>query len=178
MIRLPTESTGLRFELDAETGHGLDAALLEAASTHPEPLPLLERVLWQLYQKQLPRKDGLLRWSDYREFGELEGALANYTESVFSALDGDAQAALKPVIQRLVSPGLGEEGGFIRRTVPYRDLLWTPEFSERREEGARRLIDQFIQEGLFHIETGPNADVLVNVTQECSCGNGQEFGNC
>ena len=75
------------------------------------PLPLLEHVLWQLYRKQLPRKDGLLRWSDYRELGELEGALANHAESVFLALDGDAQAALKPVIRQLVSPGPGEDGG-------------------------------------------------------------------
>src|SRR6516225_3472992 len=141
MIRLPTESTGLRFELDSETGHGLDAALLEAASTHPEPLPLLEHLLWMLYRRQLPRKDGLLRWSDYRELGEFEGALANHAESVFLALDRVTQAALKPVARQLVSPGSGEEGGFIRRTVPYRDLLWSPEFSEHREEGARRLID-------------------------------------
>jgi hypothetical protein len=167
MIRLPTESTGLRFELDSETGYSLDAALLEAATAHPEPLPLLEHVLWQLYRKQSSRKDGLLRWSDYRELGEFGGALANHAESVFLALDPEAQAALKPVVQRLVSLGLGEEGGFIRRTVPYRDLLWTPELSAHGKEGAQRLIDQFIQEGLFHTEPGPNADVLVNVTQEC-----------
>jgi hypothetical protein len=167
MICLPAEATGLRFELDPETGRSLDAALLEAATAHPEPLPLLEHVLWLLCQKQLPRKDGLLRWSDYRESGELERALANHAESVFLALGADAQAALKPVIRQLVSPGLGEDAVLIRRTVPYRDLTSTPEFSEHRKAGAERLIDRFIQEGLFHTEKGPNGEVLVSLTQEC-----------
>ena len=167
MIRLPGEAADLRFELDPETGQGLDAALLEAATTNAEPLPLLEHLLWQLYRKQLPRKDGLLRWSDFRELGEFEGALANHAESVFSALDADAQAALKPVIRQLVSPGLDEEGVLMRRTVPYRDLVSTPEFSESQKAGAEGLIDRFIKEGLFHAETGPNAEVLVSVTQEC-----------
>ena len=167
MIRLPAEAAGLRFELDPETGQTLDAALLEAANANAEPLPLLEHVLWQLYRKQLLRKDGLLRWSDYRDLGELEGALTSHADSVFLALDRDTQAALKPVARQLVSPGPGEEGALIRRTVPYRDLVSTPEFSESQKAGAERVIDRFIKEGLFHAETGPDAEVLVSVTQEC-----------
>ncbi|MGA8659231.1 MAG: ATP-binding protein, partial [Chthoniobacterales bacterium] len=168
MICLPAEATGLRFEIDPETGQSLDAALLEAATSQPEPLPLLEHLLWQLYRKQLPRKDGLLRWSDYRELGELEGALANHAESVFLALDGDAQAALRPVIRQLVSPGPGEEGVLLRRTVLYRDLVSTPESSGRQKTVAEGVIDRFINEGLFHAEkTGPNAEVVVSIPQEC-----------
>ena len=168
MIRLPAEATGLRFELDPETGRSLEAALLEAATAHPEPLPLLEHLLWQLCRKQLPRKDGLLRWSDYRELGELEGALANHAESVFSELDDNAQAAFKSVIGRLVSPGPGEDGAWIRRTVPYRDLVSTPEFDERQKTVAEGAIERFIKEGLFHAEQrGSNAEVVVSITQEC-----------
>ena len=167
IIRLPAEAGGLRFELDPETGRNLDAALLEAATANAEPLPLLEHLLWKLYREQLPRKDGLLRWSDYRELGGLEGALANHAECVFSALDEDAQAALKPVIWQLASTGLDEEGVLIRRTVPCRDLVSTPEFSERQKAGAERFIDRLIKEGLFHTEAGPNAELLVSVTQEC-----------
>jgi hypothetical protein len=167
MIRMPAESVGLRFELDPETGRSLDAALLKAATTDPQPLPLLEHILCQLYRRRLPRKDGLIRWSDYRELGEFEGALPNHAESVFLALDGDAQAALKPVIRQLVYFGLGEGGGFIRRTVSYRDLVSSPEFSAHRKAGAGRLIDQFVKEGLFHSETGADGEVLVRVTQEC-----------
>jgi len=163
---LAAEAVGLRFELDLETGRILDAVLLEAAAAHAEPLPPLEHLLWQLYRKQLPRKDGLLRWSDYYEAGELEGAVANHAESVFSALDGDAQAALKPIVRQLASPGPDDDGVLIRRTVPYRDLTSTPEFREHQKAGAERLIDLFIKEGLFHTERGPNAEVLVSFTQE------------
>ena len=167
MIRMPAEAAGLRFELDPETGRTLDAALLEAGISCAEPLPPLEHLLWQLYRKQLPRKDGLLRWSDYRESGGLEGALANHAENVFSALDENAQAALRPVVQQLVSPGPGEDGVLIRRTVPYRDLTSTPGFSEHQKAGAERLIELFIKEGLLHTERGPNAEVLVCFTREC-----------
>src|SRR5215469_6863961 len=85
-----------------------------------------------------------------------------------SSLDENAQAALKSIIRQLVSTGAGEEGVLIRRTVPYRDLVSTPEFSERQKTVAEGVIDRFIKEGLFHAEkTGPNAEVLVSITQEC-----------
>ena len=168
MICLPAEATGLRFEIDPETGQSLDAALLEAATSQPEPLPLLEHLLWQLYRKQLARKDGLLRWSDYREPGEFEGALANHAEAVFSALGENEQAAFKSVIRQLVSPRPGEEGVLLRRTVLYRDLVSTPESSGRQKTVAEGVIDRFINEGLFHAEkTGPNAEVVVSIPQEC-----------
>ena len=168
MIHLPAEATGLRFELDPETGQSLATALLEAIAVNAKPLPLLEHLLWQLYRKQLSRKDGVLRWSDYHELGKLDGALANHAESVFSALDENAQAPLKSIIRQLVSTGPGEEGVLIRRSVPYRDLVSTPEFSERLKTVAEGVIDRFIKEGLFHAEkAGPNAEVQVGITQEC-----------
>ena len=170
MIRSRGEAFGLRFDRelrfdrDLKTARTLHDALADAALTSTDALPLLEHVLWQLYRKQVPRKDGLIRWSDYREVGELEGALANHAESVFLALDGDAQAALKPVIRQLVSPGPGEDSVLIRRTVPYRDLVSTPQFGGRQKTVAQGVIDRFIKEGFFHAEkTGPNAEVLVNI---------------
>src|SRR4029077_9523343 len=126
MIHLPAEATGLRFELDPETGQSLDTNLLEAMAVNTKPLPLLEHLLWQLYRKQLSRKDGVLRWSDYHELGKLDGALANHAESVFSTLDESAQLALKSIIRQLVSIRPGDEGALIRRTVPYHDLVSTP----------------------------------------------------
>src|SRR6516164_8433363 len=168
MIHLSAEATGLRFELDPETGQSLDSALLEAMTVSAKPLPLLEHLLWQLYRKQLSRKDGMLRWSDYHELGKLDGALVNHAESVFSALDENAQAALKSIIRQLVSTGPGEEGVLIRRSVPYHDLVSTPEFSECQKTVADGVIVRFIKERLFHAEkTGPNAEVLVSITQEC-----------
>jgi hypothetical protein len=168
MIHLPAEATGLRFELDPETGQSLDTALLEAMAVDAKPLPLLEHLLWQLYRKQLSRKDGVLCWSDYHELGKLDGALANHAESVFLALGENAQAALKFVIRQLVSTGPSEKGVLIRGSVPYRDLVSTPEFTERQKIVAEGVIDRFVKEGLFHAEkTGPNAEVQVGITQEC-----------
>ena len=166
MIRLPAEAAGLRFELDPETGRSLDAALMDAVLASADRLSLLEHLLSQLYQKQLPRNDGLLRWSDYRELGELEGALAKHAESVFSALNEDARVTLKPIIGQLVSPAKGEEGSLIRRTVLYRDLVSRPGLNRRQRAGAKCLIDQFIREGLFHAGTDPNKELIVSVTQD------------
>ena len=165
MIRLPAEAIGLRFEREPETGKSLDVALLEAAATHAEPLPLLEHALWELCRKQATRKDGLLRWSDYRESGELENSLADHAERVFLALGADAQGVLKPVIRQLVSIGHGEETHLICRTVPTRDLVATPEFNNRQKAGAKALIDRFIIERLFHGETDPDGGILVSITQ-------------
>ena len=117
MIRFPAEAAGLRFERDPDTNRSLDEALLEAAMASPEPLPLLEHLLSWLYQRQLERKDGLLLWSDYRELGDLQSALAQHEKTVFLTLKSDEQQALKFVIRHLVAPGQGEEGHLIRRTV-------------------------------------------------------------
>src|SRR3984893_2612753 len=80
MIRLPAEAAGLHFEQEQETGQRLDHELRDAASSTPESLPLLEHVLSLLYNEQRARGDYLLRWSDYRELGELRGALAKHAE--------------------------------------------------------------------------------------------------
>jgi hypothetical protein len=165
MIRLPSEAIGLRFEKDPKTGRNLDEAISEAASVNAEPLPLVEHLLSQLYQKQMPRGDGLLRWSDYHELGELKGALAHHAESAFLALDGDAQDALRSVIRQLVSPVHGQQGVWIRRTISYWDLVSAPELYDQKA-GAKELVDRFIKEGLFYAEVGLNGERHVTVTQE------------
>ena len=100
MIRFPAEAAGLRFERDPDPNRSLDEALLEAAIASPEPLPLLEHLLSRLYQRQLDRKDGLLRWSNYRGLGELQDALAQHVKTVFLTLKRDEQQALKFVIRQ------------------------------------------------------------------------------
>jgi KaiC/GvpD/RAD55 family RecA-like ATPase len=166
MIRFPTEAAGLRFERDPETNRSLDEALLEAAMASPEPLPLLEHLLSWLYQKQLDRKDGLLLWSDYRGLGELQSALAHHVKTVFLTLKSDEQQALKFVIRRLVAPGQGEEGHLIRRTVPYRDLVLSPELDPQPRAGAKGLVDRLIKEGLLSADADPKQELLISVPQE------------
>ncbi len=164
MIRLPAAAAGLRFERDSTSGRSLDEALVDAAAASSEPLPLLEHLLSQVYRKQLARKDGLLAWSDYRDLGELEGALANHAETVFRELDSDEQEAFDFVMRQLVSLGSGEGG--VRRTVPYRDLVSSPEFDHRQKAGAKGLVDCFIKEELFSAETGPKQEIIVSIAHE------------
>ena len=102
MIRLPAEAAGLHFEQERETGQRLDQALRDAAAVTPESLPLLEHVLSLLYEKQGLRGDDLLRWSDYREVGELKGALAKHAEAVFSMLQPHEQRAFPLVMRYLM----------------------------------------------------------------------------
>jgi ketosteroid isomerase-like protein len=166
MIRLPAEAAGLSFERDPTTGRSLDEALVEAAMASSEPLPLLEHLLSRLYQKQVERKDGLLRWSDYRGLGELRGALANHAETIFLTLKRDEQRALKFVIRHLVTLGWGDEAVLNRRTVPYRDLVRSPELDQQQKAGAKGLVDRWIKEGLLSAETDPKQELLINVAQE------------
>ena len=166
MIRFPADAAGLRFERDPDTSRNLDEALLEAAIASPEPLPLLEHLLSRLYQRQLDRKDGLLLWSDYRGMGEFQGALAQHTETLFSTLNSDEQRALKFVIRHLVAPGRSEEGPAIRRTVPYRDLVSSPELNQGERAGAKDLVDHLIKEGLLSAEADPKQWLLISIPQE------------
>src|SRR5260221_5544845 len=166
MIRFPAEAAGLCFERDPETGRGLDDALLEAAMASPEPLPLLEHLLSWLYQRQLDRKDGLLLWSDYRALGDLQSALAQHIKTVFLTLKREEQQTLKSVIRHLVAPGRGEEGHLIRRTVPYRALVLSPELDPQQRAGAKGLVDRLIKEGMLSADADPKHELLISVPQE------------
>jgi WD40 repeat protein/serine/threonine protein kinase len=165
MIRLPAEAAGLRFEQEPETGQRLDQALRDAASATPESLPLLEHVLSLLYDKQESRGDGLLRWSDYRELGELKGALAKHAEAVFSTLGPDVQRAFPLVMRHLVTLGQGEEEVPNRRTVPYRDLV-SEGTDQDQKAGAKGFVDLFIEKRLLVADTDPQGEVTVSVAHE------------
>ncbi len=154
MIRLPAEAAGLRFEQERETGQCLDQALRDAASATPESLPLLQHVLSLLYDKQEGRSDGQLRWSDYRELGELKGALAKHAEDVFSSLQPHE-----------VTLSQGEEEVPNRRTVPYRDLV-SEGTDQDQKAGAKGFVDLFIEKRLLVADTDPQGEVTVSVAHE------------
>jgi Novel STAND NTPase 1 len=161
IIRLPAEAAGLSFERDIKENGALDEALTDAAVACAEPLPLLEHLLSQLYRKQLDRRDGLLRWSDYRELGEFEGALANHAESVFTALNSDAQQTFEFVMRQLVL--LGPDDKALCRQMPYQILVSSRELDNRLKMGAKSLVDCLVKEGLFHAEPDPKQEVFISV---------------
>jgi serine/threonine protein kinase/tetratricopeptide (TPR) repeat protein len=164
MIRLPAEAAGLQFELDQKSGQQLDEGLRDAASTTPESLPLLQHVLSLLYDKQVERSDGLLRWSDYRELGELKGALAKYAEAVFATLQPNERYAFPLVMRHLVTLGQGEEEAPNRRIAPYREFVAGN--GEDGKSGAKGFVDLFIAKRLFIADTDPHGEVNVSVAHE------------
>src|SRR5580700_3740345 len=166
MIRLPAEAAGLQFEQDQETGQRLDDALRETALATPESLPLLEHVLSLLYDQQSTRGDGLLRWSDYRELGELKGALAKHAEAVFGTLGPQEQKAFPLVMRYLVTLGQGEEEVPNRRSVPYRDFVASEGTDQDQRAGAKSFVDLFIEKRLLVADTGPEGEVTVSVAHE------------
>jgi WD40 repeat protein/serine/threonine protein kinase len=166
IIQLPSEAAGLRFEQDMQTGQRLDEALRDTASATPESLPLLEHVLSLLYDRQSTRDDGLLQWSDYRELGELKGALAKHAEAVFSTLGPDAREAFPLMMRHLVTLGEGEEEVPNRRTVPYRDLIGRGESGPDPKAGAKGFIDLFIEKRLLVADTDPQGEVTVSIAHE------------
>jgi hypothetical protein len=166
MIRLPAASAGLHFETDLGTGLSLDEALLEAVAVTPDPLLTLEHVLSQLYLKQLGRNDNLLRWSDYHALGELKGAVASYAENVFSALQPEEQGAFGFVMRHLVALDPTAEGVADCRTVPYRDLISSPQFDDCQMASAKGLVDRLIEEGFLRVETGPAKEPIVSLTHQ------------
>ena len=166
MIRLPAEAAGLHFEEELETGQRLDLALRDAAAVTPESLPLLEHVLSLLYERQGLRDDDLLRWSDYREVGELNGALAKHAEAVFSALRPHEQRAFPLVMRYLVALSQGEEEVPNRRTVPYRDFVSSEGGDHDQKAGAKGFVDLFVEKRLLVADTDPQGEVTVRVTHE------------
>jgi energy-coupling factor transporter ATP-binding protein EcfA2 len=166
MIRLPAEAAGLRFEQEGATGQRLDQALRDAAAATPESLPLLEHALSLLYDQQSTRGDDLLRWSDYRELGELKGALAKHAEAVFSTLRPNDQSAFPLVMHHLVALGQGEEEVPNRRTVPYRDFVASGKIDQDQKASANGFVDRFIEKRLFVADTDPQGEVTVSVAHE------------
>ena len=164
MIRLPAEAAGLQFELDHKSHQRLDEGLRDAAATTPESLPLLQHVLSLLYDKQAERRDGLLRWSDYRDLGELKGALAKYAETVFATLHPNEQLAFPLVMRHLVTLGQGEEEAPNRRTAPYREFVTGA--AADGKSGAKGFVDLFIAKRLFIADTDPHSGVNVSVAHE------------
>jgi WD40 repeat protein/serine/threonine protein kinase len=166
MIRLPAEAAGLHFQHEQKTGQPLDQALRDAASATPESLPLLEYVLSLLYDKQEARSDSLLRWSDYRELGELKGALAKHAEDVFSTLRAHEQQSFPLVMRYLVTLGQSEEEVPNRRTAPYRDFATSDGAAHDQKAGAQGFVDLFIEKRLLIADADPRGEVTVSVAHE------------
>jgi WD40 repeat protein len=83
---------------------GLTERILEAVSTQPGDLPLLEFALEQLWAKQ---RDAQLTHADYEQIGGVEAALARYAEQAYSSLNEEEKERARRIFIQLVRPGEG-----------------------------------------------------------------------
>jgi tetratricopeptide (TPR) repeat protein len=108
----------------------------------------------------------LLRWSDYRELGELKGALAKHAEAVFNTLGPQEQESFPVVMRYLVTLGQGEEEVPNRRTVPYHDFVASDGTDHDLKAGAKGFVDLFIEKRLLVADIDPQGEVTVSVAHE------------
>lgn len=137
IIRMPAIMAGLGFEENPQTLARLDDVLRDAATQHPDALPLLQHTLQALYERR--DESGTLTFSAYHEIGELEGALAHRAEEVFSSLPPDAQARLDAVLSQLIVIHPDSD------SVNARRVLW----SSLPDDDARALVESFVKARLF-----------------------------
>jgi hypothetical protein len=161
MVRSPAEAAGLKFERDSKTRESLAETLIDAAVRSAESLPLLQHLLSQLYSRQSGRKDGLLRWSDYRELDEFNGALPEHAERVFNSLSIDAQQTFDFVMRKLVL--LEHDGRAGCRQVPYQDLISPREPDSHLQTSVQAFVDRMVAEGLFIAQTDYKQELIVQV---------------
>jgi hypothetical protein len=123
IIRRPAQAAGLRFEVDAATGEGLDDVILKAATADPGALPLLSFALDQLWRRRDPDK-GVLTLAAYAAMDGFEGAIGHRAEEVFLALPPPVQAAFPSVLMALVTVGMGPTAESTALAAPA--LTFTP----------------------------------------------------
>jgi hypothetical protein len=127
IIREPAHAAGLSFEAELATGIGLDAVLEEAATQHPEALPLLEFALGELFKQR--SESGMLTTAAYHRLGGSEGALGQQAEAAFQSLSDVEKATVLGVIRALVTIPQSDKDGMAARTTP---MSAFPEGSPRR----------------------------------------------
>lgn len=138
IIRAPALAAGLRFEFDAASSLRLDDALRDAAVRQPQPLPLLQHALLEIYRQ---RAGGTLTFAAYRAIGGLEGALAQRAEQTFAGLSAAAQRQLPNVLRLMVMLTLaGDDALPVGRRIAWSELTEVP---------ARELVQAFVEQRLF-----------------------------
>jgi len=133
MIRLPAQAAGLSWDVDPDSGSGLDELLCAQASSSEDALPLLQYTLQELY---LQREDDLLTIASYRDMGGLEGALSQKAETMLTQLDDAAQASLPRILSLLINLAADET------SITSRTGRWAQLQSSQERSLVQALVDQ------------------------------------
>ncbi len=158
IIRKPAQEAGVSFEIDPETGIGLDETIRMAAIGNTGALPLLEFVLDELWT--LGSSNGALTYADYDALGGLAGAIGKRAENVVKGLEQNTQEKLPAVLRTLVTVDSDAVSRFTARSAPLPD-----------DQDMRRLIDQLIDARLVMISADEDGVKHVRLTHESLLAN-------
>lgn len=143
MVTRPASRAALTFE------EGLPERILDDTGQEPGALALMAYTLDELYRRDLTN-------AAYEELGGVRGAIGKRSETVFGALDTEAQAALPRVFRELVE--VDERGTATRQRAPLTRVAAT--------QAAKRLTDALTEARLLVRTRGANHEAVVEVAHE------------
>lgn len=165
MVRAGASAAGLRFEAEGDAAErseeSLDRTLIDAASSNPAALPLLEFALEELYRRRTP--DDLMTFAAYREFGGLEGAIGRRAEEVHTQISPACQARLPDVFAHLLTVRLDEGRTASAVRVPRSSL---PPGAE-----VDAIVDAFVAARLLVSDRTSAGEAAISITHESLLSN-------
>ncbi|MGH8907454.1 MAG: TIR domain-containing protein [Egibacteraceae bacterium] len=133
-LRQVIEQPARRVGLDLEAG--LAETILADVADRPGTLPLVEHVLWEVWQR---RRGRTLTLEAYVASGGVEGALAQRADAIYQSLTPAQRQVARRVLLRLIQPGEGTED--TRRRATMAELLTRPEEQADLDAAVKALAD-------------------------------------
>ena len=123
-------------------------------------LPLLQFTLQQLYER---RQGSRLTLKAYKEIGEVNGALARYTQATYESLPADQRELARILFLRLLEPGSSPEES-TRRRASLSELAFPDPDQTRRMQAV---LDTFISTRLLTSSAYPlTGETTIEVSHE------------
>ncbi|MCA9736654.1 MAG: tetratricopeptide repeat protein [Gemmatimonadota bacterium] len=157
IVRHPVAAAGLRLEEDPATGQRLEDVLRDAAARTPNPLPLLEFTLEELYQQRTP--EGVLTLSAYDAIGGMEGSLARRAEEAFQGCSAEARGAFHRVMRQLVVIADPEDAGTVGARRAPRERVAS-------DSASAALVDALVEARLLVSDLGRDGTPVVGIAHE------------
>lgn len=139
----PARATGMMLE------DGLLARILTDVAGEPGSLPLLQHLLFELWQH---RTDRVMTRGAYEDLGGVAGALAQRAEMVLRGMPDVERQVARRVLLRCVQPG--EATGDARRPVLASELVGPADDPSKVDRVVARLVDARLLTATVDVATG------------------------
>jgi tetratricopeptide (TPR) repeat protein len=161
MIRLPARLAGLQFEESADQGK-LDEVLLNAASSDPGALPLLQFTLDELYQRSHAWETGLLTFKTYHALGGLQGAVRTRAEETLAEVEKMLGPRLEGTFSAVFSALVG-----LKQEVTQRAVRLYSQRNRLIEDPDRKIfVEAFIAARLFMADVDDEKQPVITLGHE------------